>query len=110
MTQTITVRRWESTTDEALTEAAVRARYPSEKYRVSVYRYPSHASFSGATRRATCYVVSGVGRYVFESEATVRGGDVVDLPEGSYSLEVIGDDELVLIYCWELPFEFNRLQ
>jgi hypothetical protein len=110
MTRAITVSRWEASIDEPLTEAAVRSRYPSEKFRVSVYRYPAATRLRGATRRAICHVLCGIGRYTFAREVTLRGGDVAEFPEGQYSLEVIGDDELVIVVCWELPFEFNGVQ
>jgi hypothetical protein len=108
MTQAIRVWRWDSANVEPLTEAAVRAKYPSEMYRVSVFRYPPQTKLGGGGMRAgTCHVLSGAGRYVFESEVVVRAGDVAELPEGRYSLEVIGDDELVEVLCWELPPEFR---
>ncbi|CAN5700550.1 hypothetical protein BH09MYX1_BH09MYX1_38920 [soil metagenome] len=110
MTRAIIVRRWEASNDEPLTEAAVRTRYASEKYRVSVSRYPAGTKLTGSTRQAICHVLNGVGRYEFESEVTIRCGDVAEFPGGQYSLEVMGDDEFVVIKCWELPFEFNRVQ
>jgi hypothetical protein len=44
------------------------------------------------------------------SEVTLQPDYVAELRRGNYSLEVLGDDELVIVLCWELPFEFNRVQ
>ncbi len=110
MTTPIAVQSWSTITDKTLSEAAVRARFPPEKYRVSVYVYPPQTRLSGVMRRATCHVIAGMCRYTFESEALVRAGDVAELPEGRYSLEVVGDGDVVIVMCWELPFEFNRVQ
>jgi len=102
----ITIRRWDSAKEGPLTEATVREKFSPSKYRVSVYRYPLRTKFGGASMRAgTCHVISGVVRYVFKSEAILRRGDVAELPGGAYSLEVIGDEELVNVLCWELPPE-----
>jgi hypothetical protein len=54
--------------------------------------------------------VKGACRYTFEGEFTVRGGDIVELQDESCRLDVLGDDELELVLCWELPFEFDRIQ
>ena len=110
MAPPIPVRRWDALNTEVLSEVAVRSRLPPEKYRVSAYRYPPQAKFSGVMRRGTCHVVAGVCRYIFESEVMLQAGDVAELPEGHYSLEVLGEDEVVIILCWELPFECNRVQ
>ena len=110
MAPPITVRRWNASNDEALSEDAVRSRFPPEKYRVSAYRYPALTKFNGAMRRGTCHVLGGTCRYFFDREVTLSAGDVAELPEGTYSMEVVGDDELVIVLCWELPFEFNRVQ
>jgi hypothetical protein len=110
MTQSITVCRWSCLSDEALSEAAVRARFPSEKYRVSVYRYRSKTRFGGVMRRGSCHVLAGACRYVFATDVTIQAGEVAELPGGDYSFEVLGEDELVIVLCWELPFEFNHVQ
>ena len=110
MARPINVRRWDGCSNEPLSEEAVRLRFPSEKYRVGVYEYPALTKFHGAMREGTCHVIKGTCRYLFDSEVTLRPGDVADLPEGAYSLEVLGDDDLVVVLCWELPFEFNRVQ
>lgn len=108
----VIVRRWNSTNSEPLTEAAVRSRFPADKYRVSTQRYPTYARFDGVTRKATCHVIAGMGRYNFSSDIStiLRAGDVAELPAGMYSLEVLGDEPLVVVTCWELPFDFNHVQ
>ena len=112
MIPSIVVHRWRTLNDEALSEEAIRARFPSEKYRVSLYRYPSKARFDGEMRQATCHVLSGVCRYLFKAgvEATVGAGDVAELPAGCFTLEVLGDDDLVLVLCWALPIAPNGRQ
>jgi len=110
MAPPIPVRRWDAFNTEALSEVAVRSRFPPEKYRVSAYRYPPEAKFGGVMRRGTCHVVAGACRYIFEIDVRLQAGDVAELPEGHYSLEVLGQDEVVIILSWELPFEFNRVQ
>jgi hypothetical protein len=104
-----TVRKWVS--DQALSEAGIRAKYPSEKYRVSVQRYPARARTDGVTRAALCHVVSGAAEYEFEGGVELlEAGEIAELPGGRYRLEVVGDEELVVIMCWELPFSVNRVQ
>jgi hypothetical protein len=111
MSPRVDVQTWSSITDEPLSEAAIRARYPAAKYRVCAYRYPAWARFNGAMRRATCYVLSGACRHAFiDVDATVREGEVVELPGGDYSFEVLDDEPLVMVLCWELPFEVNHIQ
>jgi uncharacterized cupin superfamily protein len=111
MSSNLVVRRWGAVVGEPLSEAAIVARYPAAKYRVATYIYPAGTTVSGVTRPATCHVLSGAGRYAFaDVAATVRGGDVVELPAGDYSLQVLGDDQFVIVLCWELPFEVNRVQ
>ena len=109
MAPPITVRRWDDSNAEPLSEEAVRSRFPPEKYRVGVYRYPALTKFSGTMRRGTCHVIRGTCRYLFDSDLTLQPGDVAELPEGTYVLEALGEEELVIALCWELPFEFNRI-
>lgn len=110
MTPSVTVRQWASDHGEPLTEAAVRAKFPVEKYRVSVYRYQPNTRIGGSMRRSICHVIQGAGCYLFKESVILRSGDVAELPEGRYSLEVNGGDDFVIVLCWELPFEFNRVQ
>jgi hypothetical protein len=110
MDRAMSLQRWEALSTEVLSEVAVRSRFPSEKYRVSLYRYPPLTRFGGVMKHATGIVIAGAGLYTFDSEVMVQTGDVAVLPEGPYSLEVLGGDELVIALCWELPFEFNRVQ
>jgi hypothetical protein len=65
---------------------------------------------NGVMRQGTCHVIKGTCRYLFDSSVTLVPGDVAELPAGAYSLEVLGDDELIIVVCWELPFEVNRVQ
>lgn len=107
----IVVRKWDFVRDGPLTEAGIRHAFPAAKYRVSAYRYGSGIRFDGATKRAVCHIVKGSVRYEFDAAgATLNEGDVAELPAGEYSFQVLGDHEVLLVLCWELPFAFNQVQ
>lgn len=97
------VERWDDTT-RALSEEAVAALFPSSReHSVSCRKYPAGASFSTLMRAARCYVVAGecVVRSGDES-TTLRAGDVAQLPEGTYRVQV-GDAELRWVLVFALP-------
>jgi len=104
----IIITRWSDLTDQALTEGAVRSRCPSPKYRLGVYHYPPHTKVSGSARAGSCYILRGAVRFMFDHEITLRAGEVADLPDGAFSLEVVGDDRLEYIQCWELSTQGVR--
>lgn len=103
------IRRWDSDELGPLSEGAVRALYQGDAYRVAVMRYPVGASFTGATRRALCYVLAGSARCTAGAETVVlASGDIEEIGEGGYSMEVVGNEDLVVALCWEIPPEFRR--
>jgi len=101
----IAVRTWSEISNEALTEAAIHARYPRPQYRVGVQRRPPGVRIAGSSRVCTSHVVLGVARFVFASgvEVTLRAGEFAELPAGSYHLETLGDQPVVLAQCWKVP-------
>ena len=103
----IVVQRWSDISDQPLTEAAIRARHPRPRYRVSARRYPPGARFAGSSRAGTSYVVSGAVRFDVGAEVTLRAGELAELPEGRFELEVLGEQPLVLVQCWELPGDLD---
>lgn len=102
-------RRWDADELGPLSEGAVRALYQGDAHRVSVMRYPAGASFTGATRRALCYVLAGSARCSAGAEMVVMAaGDIGEIGEGEYSMEVVGNEDLVVALCWEIPPEYRR--
>jgi hypothetical protein len=104
----IVVRQWNDALNGALSEEAVRLRCPAELYRVAVHRYPGLARIAGVRRQGTSYVLRGTCRYVLDAELILRPGDIAELPGGEYSLEVLGDNELLIVECWKLPLDSDR--
>lgn len=95
------VTTWECA--EPLTEEAVRAKYPADKYRVSVLRYAPTTRVGGSTRPSICHVLRGAARYRSRDRSiTVRKGEIATLPIEQFHLEVLGEDELITVMCWEL--------
>jgi hypothetical protein len=71
-----------------------------------------HDGSRGAVQRWSSITVEPL------SEAAIRArypdakreGDVLERPSGEYSFEVLDDEPLVMVLCWELPFEVNGIQ
>jgi mannose-6-phosphate isomerase-like protein (cupin superfamily) len=98
-------KRWESESG-ALTVAAVRRLYDSQKYRVSSGKYEPGAEVNGYTSVGTWYVISGRCRATFDRPIELRAGDVFASGEGAYQIEVLGDEPLELVEVWDLEALF----
>lgn len=102
---TIHVVRWNCESDGEMSEQAIRDKHqPSSSFRISLFRFPAGAKLNGSMRASVCYVLHGQCRYCFGRRSVILAvGDVAQLPEGTYTLETFGCDELEIALCWALP-------
>jgi len=105
--KTIQTKQWDAREHGLHTEENIRRTFsPPEWFRVSRYTYPLGTSFDGAMRPGVVHVMSGRCRYSFDDvSAIVSAGELAELPGGAYSLQVLGEEELVVILAWRLPFK-----
>ena len=61
-------------------------------------------------RSGLCYVLEGKCRYSFDEDVVLTAGHVAKLPEGKYTMEVLGDRDLRVVLVWELPVGFRGRQ
>lgn len=95
---------WTADHDAELDEASVRAAFqPAERYRISLYRYPTGTRFGGTMIAGMCIVLRGQCTFSFEQSVRLRAGEFAELPGGSYQLVADGDIDLELVLAWELP-------
>jgi len=81
---------------------------PAERFRVSLYRYPAGADFSGAARAGRWYILVGACTIMVEASSwALATGDIADLPAGEYRLSVPGSGPVELVAVWELPPGFR---
>ena len=108
---TINVTRWDFEQEGQLNEAAIRARFqPASAFRIGSFRYPAGTTINGSMRAGTCFVLQGRCQYDFGAAAArLASGDIAQLPEGPYMLQVIDQDELEIVMCWELPRVLERI-
>jgi hypothetical protein len=106
----IVVREWDVAVDGPLSEASIRAKFvPSSHFRITRVRYPANTKSRGTMRSGLCFVLGGKCRFEFSLDsATLHRGEIGELPEGSYSLEALGRDDLEIVLCWELPSVFHK--
>lgn len=99
-----TIGAWGELGRGELTEEAIRAYHvPPSSHRISKFFYPIGTKFPGRMRRARAYVVSGQCVYTFHERIAISAGQFADLPEGDYTFEVVGLEELQVILVWRLP-------
>ena len=103
----IVVCNWSVVSNGPLSEDAVRAIHlPINRHRVSKARFPPGASFPVSTREGTVYVLQGTCRYGRNGmEVEIVAGEFARLSEGTYNVQVLGSEDLVIVRAWELPFE-----
>ncbi len=99
------IEKWQTRFSEELSEGAIRNRFvPSERFRISRYNYPAGARFSGGMLAGTCFVLSGQCSLTFGNDCAAIGEkDMVNVPGGSYSLQVDGQKPVELVFVWALP-------
>jgi len=92
-------RRWNTTLDGPLTEAALRARLEALGYRVARYEYPPGTVFPDHTHGVDKIdaVITGRFRLVISGHMAILGpGDWVQVPRGAvHSATVLGDVPVV---------------
>jgi hypothetical protein len=78
-----------------------------ERFRVSSSRYPAGTLFSGLSRAARQYILSGACSFAVGTSAwELRAGDIADTPEGEFEFRVLGHEPAEFVTVWELPPEF----
>jgi hypothetical protein len=99
------IEKWPRRFSEDLSESAIRNHFrPAERYRISRYSYPAGACFSGGMLAGTCFVLAGECSIRFGKDRIhVAEQDIVEVPAGSYSLQVDGPTAVELVFVWELP-------
>ncbi len=106
MEKKLKTSRWDDHYNGSMSEYAIRNAFvPQTNYQISKSTYPSGTSFPGAARPGTCFVVQGACRYCFGDDSVdIAAGEFAELPEGEYTFCVIGDEELVMVRVWQIPF------
>jgi quercetin dioxygenase-like cupin family protein len=93
------IRRWDSKSDGACSEAALRRRLEAEGYHVSRYTYPPGTHFPEHTHNVDKIdaVVSGRFELTVEGQRAVLGpGDWIAVPRGvRHTATVIGTEAVV---------------
>ena len=103
--RTFEVRKWDPETMGVLNEDTIRALYfPANRYRTSRKSFPGGSSFPGAMRKGTCFILEGKCCYRIPEPVELNAGQYVEIEEGEYEFEVLGDQEVVLLMVWKLPF------
>lgn len=107
----VEVREWDPEALGVLSEDTIRALHaPANRYRISRKSFPRGASFPGAMRKGTCFVLEGVCRYRTPEPVDLHAGQYAEIAEGEYEFEVLGDQDVVLVMVWELPFAVPSIQ
>ena len=105
------VVRWDEERMGRLCLESIRALHqPPERFRISLRQYPVGVSFSGVSRAAHHYLLSGccsftVGSVTWKLEA----GDIGLIPGGDFDFQVLGNDPVEFVSVWQLPPEFGVL-
>jgi mannose-6-phosphate isomerase class I len=100
---------WNSISEEAQGLKAIKEIHtPSHHFRFSQARYPSGASFAGASRACWLYVLVGSCQYNFGQKVfELHAGFFEKLPEGSYQFQTFGTTEVEVVRVFSLPEEFR---
>lgn len=100
------IRRWDVAHGELMIETVKRL-YDANSVRVSESKYPPGAAFTGRTRQATVYVALGTCVLTSGDEHMLSAGDVVDIAASDYALRVLGTQDCILIFAWDLRPHMN---
>lgn len=103
----IALCKWDIDTNGPMTEDRIRALHvPQAWHRVSKRQFPAGARFPTSTRDGFAYVLQGRCRYTRNGASVeLAAGEFGRISEGTYQFEVLGDDELIIVKAWKLPFE-----
>lgn len=95
------LRRWNSTVDGAVSEAALRGKLESLGYRVARYVYEPGTVFPDHTHGVDKIdaVISGRFRLVLSGHLALLGpGDWIEIPRGAvHNATVVGDESVVAL-------------
>lgn len=105
MFKLLQIEQWQTHFSDELSEGAIRKYFkPAEKYRISRYVYPASTVFSGGMMSGICFVIRGQCSITIPAACvSLNEGEFVRVPAGSYSLRVDSQNELELVFVWELP-------
>ncbi|WAS94296.1 hypothetical protein [Nannocystis punicea] len=111
MSQLSLRKQWDVAEDGPRTEDGIRRLHlPANRHRISRHDYLPGERIHGFSRSCRAYVLSGGCTLTIAGEqALLSAGDVADLPEGEYLMEVPREDAeaLAIVYAWELPWEIE---
>jgi hypothetical protein len=101
----IKVRRWEEMQAGEMTESAIHSLFqPSGKFLIKRIRAPCDWSFpSDILRPGTCFILRGKCELFVDQRYVLTQGDVFELPDGEFELEVASDGDMELIDVSPLP-------
>lgn len=106
MTSPMRLGSWPSSHGAISEEAVRRLHWPNYRHRFSAQKYPPGTEFSGTQCASTCYVLNGACVFTFSGESiNIEGEQLAALPAGDFSFRIVGQNEVLLVCVFELPFD-----